>query len=95
MANGDLMLKGTNRNVIVIRADRNSSFDAAFFIVKKGITKQSSDIVREANRIAFENDTSLCRRAGTLGRGRLFFIGAIVGMLISSCLWGIVVSFTL
>lgn len=30
------MLKGTNRNVIVLRTDRGSRFEAAYFLLRRG-----------------------------------------------------------
>ncbi|MBQ9112751.1 MAG: hypothetical protein IJY08_04135 [Clostridia bacterium] len=49
------MLKGINRNVIVVRTDRKSRFEAVYFVLKKGGAADKADMVKEANRIISES----------------------------------------
>ena len=95
MLYGEFMLKGTNRNVIVVRADKRSSFDTVYFVLKKGKVREGSDIIREANRIVHENDSSVYHSTSRFGKGRLLFLGVLVGAVAASCLWGLIISFTL
>ncbi len=44
------MIKGINRNVIVVKTGRSSCFDAVLFVPKRGRTEKR-DIIGEANRI--------------------------------------------
>lgn len=49
------MLKGINRNVIVVKTDPKSRFEAVYFVLKRdGITNRA-DIVKEANKIIAES----------------------------------------
>ena len=95
LADEELMLKGINKNVIVIRADRGSCFEAVYFVVKKGIVRQSSDIIHEANCIVREKDGSACRRKSIAAKGRSVFLGFLIGAIFSSFVWALIISFTL
>ena len=59
------MIKGINRNIIVVKMGRNSCFEAVFFVPKKGGTDKR-DILCEANRIIADSDA----RNGKKPRGR-------------------------
>lgn len=49
------MLKGVNRNVIMVKTDPKSRFEAVYFILKKDGAAHRTDVVREANRIIAES----------------------------------------
>lgn len=49
------MLKGTNRNVIVVHTDAKSRFEAVYFVLKKNGESKRADIVKEANKIITES----------------------------------------
>ncbi len=52
------MLKGVNRNVIVVTADANSRFESVYFVLKRGEARDSADLLKEANRIIAESGLS-------------------------------------
>ena len=83
------MLKGVNRNVIVVRGDRSSRFEAVYMIVKKGNGASETDILKEANRIVASSEMTAKR--GSAPRWLLFLLGALAGALLSSAAWLIVV----
>ncbi len=68
------MLKGINRNVIVVRTDANSKFEAVYFVLRKGGAQERADIVREANGII--NDSGARR---SVPRRRLRTVFLVVG----------------
>ena len=79
------MLKGVNRNVIVVRGGRNSRFETVYFVVKKGIASGKEDIVKEANRIIVDGNSS----CGVRGFDKLKCIlaGIMAGAVVASALW--------
>lgn len=80
------MLKGINRNVIVVRSDRGSRFEAVYFVMKKGGGGDKSDMLKEANRIIGDSGMSE-RISRPSSRGAMIFLGAIIGAALSSLLW--------
>jgi hypothetical protein len=52
---GDIMLNGTNRNVIVVHTDASSRFEAVYFLLKRSGISERTDIVKEANKIITES----------------------------------------
>ncbi len=80
------MLKGVNRNVIVIRSDKNDRFEAVYFVMKKGDDGSKNDILNEANRIVREGAGAVGKRKSLRGGAMLFF-GVLIGVLLSSLLW--------
>ena len=82
------MLKGVNRNVIVVHGDKSSRFEAVYMIMKKGTGASETDILREANRLVVESGMTVKRR---LPPWLLIGLGALGGALAASALWLIVV----
>jgi hypothetical protein len=83
------MLKGVNRNVIVVKSDRNSRFEAVYFVMKKSGYGNRTDILKEANGII--GDSGMLERQRRFStRGASIFLGTLIGALISSVLWLIV-----
>ena len=80
------MLKGVNRNVIVMRTDRSSRFEAIYFVVKRGHVRNKADVLKEASRIVEDSET-LEKYGRVSGRGAIVFIGVLLGFAISSILW--------
>lgn len=80
------MLKGVNRNVIMIRSDGNSRFEAVYFVMKKGSAGDKNDMLREANKIIGDSGLSV-RRKNAFGRGGIIFLGVLIGVILSSLLW--------
>lgn len=85
------MLKGVNRNVIVVRGDRSSRFEAVYMIMKKGTDTKNTDILKEANRLVANSGMSQ-KRVG-LPPWSLVAIGALSGALAASAVWLVAVVF--
>ena len=83
------MLKGLNRNVIVVKADKSSSFETVYFVMKRNGRGSRTDILKEANDIVSDSGM-LERRENTSRHGLKFFLGVLIGFLISSALWLII-----
>lgn len=89
------MIRGVNRQVIVLRPDRSSAFETVYFMLRNEQGKpapRDKDMVREANKIISENYPESGRRTDKKG-GRFFkksfpfVFGVIFGVLISSVVW--------
>ena len=75
------MIKGINRNVIVVRTGRRSAFEAVLFIPRRGI-KGRDDMLREANKIVANSGADKRRRTALLSVAqRLLWVlcGAVIG----------------
>lgn len=83
------MLKGVNRNVIVVRGDRSSRFEAVYMIMKKGTGAAEKDILKEANRLIASSEAPP-RRGGRFS-WLAFLLGALAGAVSASGVWLIVV----
>ena len=76
------MIKGVNKNIIVVDPPKKSSFEKIFFIVKvKSATDGSRDMITEANRLIGD---SLSQRGGARKMSRakgigIFICGALFG----------------
>ncbi len=84
------MIKGTNRNVIVVRTDKDSRFESVYFVMKKNGSSDHSDMLKEANSIICKSGM-LQNRKMLPSKGTFVFLGALLGFLISSLLWMIIV----
>lgn len=79
------MLKGVNRNVIVVRGDRTSRFEAVYMIMKKGTGASDTDILKEANRLVANSGMSSKRK--TPAPWLLVSLGVLAGALLASGVW--------
>ena len=85
------MIKGAQKQMIVIRTGNSRYFDEAYFVLRREVKPQTggkADILEEANRILREHDPNQgeCRKK-RLSRGALLFLlgilcGAAVAVLI-------------
>ena len=75
------MLKGINKNVIVVKTGAKSRFEAVYFVLKKGSASAKADIIKEANKIIRESVTTERSRRARLGARTvlLAILGAILG----------------
>ena len=75
------MLRGVNRNVLVVRTDKNSRFESVYFVIKKGSAVERADIIKEANSIITRSD--MTADGGRFGRRVIFgfLLGAASGGL--------------
>ncbi len=70
------MVKGVNRNVIVMDTDKSSRFEKVYFIVKPRAGCVRADIIKEANAILRLKENDLVRRRSRIRGVLLFLAGA-------------------
>lgn len=76
------MLKGSRRQMIVVRTGRSRYFDSAYFVLRREVDsgrEESGDILREANRILEESTPERRRGYRRWGGGLLFLAGTLCG----------------
>ncbi len=89
------MIRGVNRQVIVLRPDRDSAFETVYFMLKSEQQKPSvteRDILREANKIISENyrekRTGGEKKSVRFWRGAVIFMfGTLIGVLGVLAIW--------
>ena len=83
------MIRGIQRQMIMVKTDKSSIFESACFLLRKDIYEPKpteSDMIKEANRIISEN-YSHKKRKGFERRKKLrravtpFFLGTAFGIL--------------
>ena len=80
------MIKGVNRNVIEVKADKKSRFERVYFVMKKNTLSDRSDMLKEANSII---GTSVsCNYFSS--KGAYVLLGLLIGSVLSSVVWLIV-----
>jgi len=48
------MIKGIQKQMVMVRTSDSSLFETAYFVLRDGIERERSDIVTEANRLVSE-----------------------------------------
>ena len=86
------MIKGAQKQMIVVRTEDSLYFDEAYFVLRREIGEKSAsrrDIITEANRILEESGETSCRRTGMKKRrGAVWFLlGILCGCGIALLLW--------
>ena len=86
------MIKGIQKNVIMLRLTGSPIYEVAYFVLKNGAREpKQGEMVREANRIVSECDPRPARKGSrVLGRWErilLIAYGAIGGAFLTACLW--------
>lgn len=84
------MIRGTQRQMIMVKTDKSSIFESACFLIRPNISEPSpnnSDMLREANRIIDENYSSKSRRKHSGGKHirdniPTFLLGNLCGALL-------------
>ena len=85
------MLKGIQKNVMVVKLTGSPVFESAFFVIRRDAKEpKQGEMVREANRIICECDGR--GRAGSKimqkwERVMLVVYGALGGALAVACVW--------
>ena len=84
------MLKGAQKQLIVIRTVNSPYFDEAYFVLRREISpkvRSHSDILAEANRILEENILPSARQKKSRKYGLWFLLGLLCGAVcaISMC----------
>ncbi|MBQ9760315.1 MAG: hypothetical protein IJW16_03080 [Clostridia bacterium] len=84
------MIKGSRKQMIVLRTEGNRYFDEAYFILRREIetTGGGGDILAEANRILEE---SAPRRIGRLKRARGAILGFFAGSAAGAVVCGLII----
>lgn len=76
------MIKGAQKQMIVIRTGNSRYFDEAYFVLRREVQahkKDKNDMLSEANRILEEHDPHTERKKKMrLPRGVLFFLSGIL-----------------
>ena len=89
------MVKGVNKQMIVLRIEGNKFYESACFVLKNEITQSretGKDMLDEANRLLGEMDIKKVRTKKKRGVLRflawlsVFLLGAIIGFCISLAL---------
>ena len=87
------MIKGTHRQMIMIKTDKNSSFEAAYFLLRTDPAQKSEshDILREANNILAESVRKEKAKQADINEKRrralTFLLGGLVGALSMGFIW--------
>ena len=71
------MLKGINKNVIVVKGDKNSRFEAVYMVMKKDAAR-GDDILKEADRIISQSNVAE-KTSKKLPRWFVFLLGILGG----------------
>ena len=86
------MIKGAQKRMIVIRTADSSIFEEAYFVVRGGETRESGDMIAEANRIISESGAS-CRAPRRSLRTAASILGAaLIGAGVTLCVCLLVLS---
>lgn len=76
------MIKGINRQMIVISTEGSRFFDEAYFVLRRGVSERGNnraELLREANRIIEESVAPTERRARPRRKLFLFLLGGLCG----------------
>lgn len=87
------MIRGTQREMIMLRGDSSSAFESVFFLIRTDVKAPKAtreDMLAEANRIIAQNRPTRKRRGAMLWEGvkkkaPAFFLGALCGALAALC----------
>jgi hypothetical protein len=87
------MIKGAQRQMIVVKTADSSLFEEAYFVVRREYRGDGGDMVAEANRLI---ESCGGRRSGGMRRLRgvflsagIFLCGALIGGGIVGALWAL------
>lgn len=81
------MLKGLNRNVIVVKGNGRSRFETVYFIMKRGSSSSKKDLADEAQRLIGDSGLMQPPSGKRLSGTALFGLGALIGIFLSSVAW--------
>ena len=86
------MLKGIQKNIIVVKLVGSPCFEAAYFVIRSGRKEpRHSEMVKEANRIISESDPQASKKGIRVmnRRERLMLVlyGTLGGALTVALLW--------
>lgn len=89
------MIRGTQREMIMLKGDKSSAFESVFFIIRTDVTAPrgtQKDMLAEANKIISQNRPTKKRRGVMLWesikkRAPAFLFGALFGAVCAISLW--------
>ena len=77
------MLKGCQRELIVLQTQKSALFESAYFVLRRECRgEEKEDLLSEANRIIGEGSEYFKRRRARGGKRRCFVGGAAVGFVL-------------
>ncbi len=85
------MLRGAQKQMIVVKTGDSRYFDEAYFVLRHDPSRRATrrDMLGEANRILRESEPDPRPMRGRFRRGVLFFIGGLLcggGICLAVCL---------
>ena len=89
------MIRGTQREMIMLKGEKTSAFECVFFLVRTDVAvakRAKEDMLEEATRIISQNRPGMQRKRVIFRREikkRLpaFLLGALCGALSVFCVW--------
>lgn len=89
------MIRGTQREMIMLKGDRSSAFESVFFLIRTDSTAPrgtKEDMLAEANRIIAQNRPARKRRRAILWEGikksaPAFLFGTLFGAICALSVW--------
>lgn len=76
------MLKGCQREMIVVHTQKSKVFEHAYFVLRRECrTLQQGDLLSEANRLVQAVTSGTVNRKRAMGRRGAFCLGALTGVL--------------
>ncbi|MBO5415149.1 MAG: hypothetical protein J6A83_00790 [Clostridia bacterium] len=89
------MIRGIQREMIMVKTDKSSIFESACFLLRTDIANErprEADMLREANRIIEENYSHKSRKKQKLGRSikaniPSFLYGSVTGVALFGLIW--------
>ena len=77
-----MVIKGAQKQMIVLRTGASRYFDEAYFVLRSGVNPgkgQRTDLLTEATRILEESESGRAAKQGRLSAWLWFFLGLSVG----------------
>lgn len=88
---GDLLIRGSQKKIIVLHNTGSYIFDEAYFVIKDSSTaKSKSDMIREANKIIEENSLRRRKKTKNYINAICFVLGTLFGAGIVGAVWALV-----
>ena len=81
------MLKGLNRNVIVVKGNGRSRFETVYFIMKKGASSAKKDLADEAQKLIADSELIQPRAKQRFSNPAVFGFGVLLGIFLSVVAW--------
>ena len=83
------MIKGAQKQMIVVKTSASRYFDEAYFVLKNDVStkkRNRTDLLTEANRILKESESTRTGKRRTLSPWLCFAAGCVLGALAAAAL---------